>query len=77
MALMEMGSRCGKFSLQASGGVNYLKSLAGPLPDFLVCPTGGIKAETATRIILAALTSYVSGVVGLHRVIYCQRALHG
>ena len=27
--------------------MNYLKSLAGPLPDFLVCPTGGIKAEIA------------------------------
>ena len=48
MALMEFGSQCGKFfPAEASGGVNYLKSLAGPLPDFLVCPTGGIKAETA------------------------------
>jgi 2-dehydro-3-deoxyphosphogluconate aldolase/(4S)-4-hydroxy-2-oxoglutarate aldolase len=48
IALMELGSRCGKFfPAEASGGVNYLKSLAGPLPDFLVCPTGGIKAETA------------------------------
>ena len=48
MALTELGSRCGKFfPAEASGGVNYLKSLAGPLPDFLVCPTGGIKAETA------------------------------
>jgi 2-dehydro-3-deoxyphosphogluconate aldolase/(4S)-4-hydroxy-2-oxoglutarate aldolase len=43
-----LGSRCGKFfPAEASGGVNYLKSLAGPLPDFLVCPTGGIKADTA------------------------------
>jgi len=48
MALTELGSQCGKFfPAEASGGVNYLKSLAGPLPDFLVCPTGGIKAETA------------------------------
>ena len=27
--------------------MNYLHALAGPLPEFLVCPTGGIKAETA------------------------------
>lgn len=48
MALMELGSRCGKFfPAEISGGVNYLHALAGPLPDFLVCPTGGIKAETA------------------------------
>ena len=48
MALMEFGSLCGKFfPAEASGGVNYLKSLAGPLPNFLVCPTGGIKAVTA------------------------------
>ncbi|MEK9670237.1 MAG: bifunctional 4-hydroxy-2-oxoglutarate aldolase/2-dehydro-3-deoxy-phosphogluconate aldolase, partial [Gammaproteobacteria bacterium] len=48
MALMGLGSQCGKFfPAEASGGVNYLKSLAGPLPDFLVCPTGGIKADTA------------------------------
>ncbi len=33
MALMELGSQCGKFfPAEASGGVNYLKSLAGPLP---------------------------------------------
>ena len=50
MALMELGSRCGKFfPAEASGGVNYLKSLAGPLPDFIICPTGGIKAETAAH----------------------------
>jgi 2-dehydro-3-deoxyphosphogluconate aldolase/(4S)-4-hydroxy-2-oxoglutarate aldolase len=48
MALMGLGGQCGKFfPAEASGGVNYLKSLAGPLPDFLVCPTGGIKADTA------------------------------
>ena len=48
MTLMELGSHCGKFfPAEASGGVNYLKSLAGPLPNFLVCPTGGIKAVTA------------------------------
>ena len=37
------------FPAEASGGVNYLKSLAGPLPDFMICPTGGIKAETAAH----------------------------
>lgn len=48
MALMEKGSQCGKFfPAEASGGVNYLKSLSGPLPEFSVCPTGGINGDTA------------------------------
>ena len=35
MVLKELGSHCGKFfPAETSGGVNYLKSLAGPLPDF-------------------------------------------
>lgn len=48
MRLMERGSQCGKFfPAEAAGGVSFLKSLAGPLPDFQVCPTGGIRLETA------------------------------
>ena len=35
------------FPAEAAGGINYLKSLAGPLPDITFCPTGGISAETA------------------------------
>jgi len=62
MALMELGSQCGKFfPAEASGGVNYLKSLAGPLPDFLVCPTGGIKAETAGDYLACSNVMCVGG----------------
>ena len=62
MALMELGSQCGKFfPAEASGGVNYLKSLAGPLPDFLVCPTGGIKAETAGNYLACPNVMCVGG----------------
>ena len=62
MALMELGSQCGKFfPAEASGGVNYLKSLAGPLPDFLVCPTGGIRAETAGNYLACPNVMCVGG----------------
>jgi 2-dehydro-3-deoxyphosphogluconate aldolase/(4S)-4-hydroxy-2-oxoglutarate aldolase len=62
MALMELGSQCGKFfPAEASGGVNYLKSLAGPLPDFLVCPTGGIRAEIASNYLACPNVMCVGG----------------
>lgn len=48
MALMEQGCRVLKFfPAAAAGGVDMLKSLAGPLPDLRFCPTGGISCHTA------------------------------
>ncbi|MEV3980948.1 bifunctional 4-hydroxy-2-oxoglutarate aldolase/2-dehydro-3-deoxy-phosphogluconate aldolase [Nonomuraea sp. NPDC049758] len=48
MALAERGIKELKFfPAEAAGGVAYLKSLAGPLPDVRFCPTGGIRAESA------------------------------
>jgi 2-dehydro-3-deoxyphosphogluconate aldolase/(4S)-4-hydroxy-2-oxoglutarate aldolase len=35
------------FPAAAVGGVNLLKSLAGPFPDVSFCPTGGISLSTA------------------------------
>ena len=35
------------FPATAAGGVPMLKALAGPFPDVVFCPTGGITAETA------------------------------
>ena len=62
IALMEFGSFCGKFfPAEASGGVSYLRSLTGPLPDFLVCPTGGIKAETAGNYLACPNVMCVGG----------------
>lgn len=50
VALLEMGFHEMKFfPAEAAGGVNYLKSVAGPLSDLRFCPTGGIgpgNAET-------------------------------
>ncbi|WP_157245330.1 bifunctional 4-hydroxy-2-oxoglutarate aldolase/2-dehydro-3-deoxy-phosphogluconate aldolase [Nonomuraea typhae] len=48
MALAERGiGELKFFPAEAAGGLPYLKSLAGPLPDVRFCPTGGIKPATA------------------------------
>ncbi|QRP44113.1 bifunctional 4-hydroxy-2-oxoglutarate aldolase/2-dehydro-3-deoxy-phosphogluconate aldolase [Amycolatopsis sp. FDAARGOS 1241] len=48
MRLAERGLTALKFfPAEASGGVAFLKSLSGPLPDLRFCPTGGITADSA------------------------------
>ena len=48
MRLAERGLSALKFfPAEASGGVAYLKSIAGPLPGLKFCPTGGITASSA------------------------------
>jgi 2-dehydro-3-deoxyphosphogluconate aldolase/(4S)-4-hydroxy-2-oxoglutarate aldolase len=48
MTAVEAGYRAMKFfPAEPAGGAAYLKSLAGPLPDILFCPTGGIGPERA------------------------------
>jgi 2-dehydro-3-deoxyphosphogluconate aldolase / (4S)-4-hydroxy-2-oxoglutarate aldolase len=48
MAMAELGHHVLKFfPAEPAGGVAYLKSLAGPLPHLLFCPTGGIDAAKA------------------------------
>ena len=39
------------FPASAAGGIPMLKALAGPFPDVMFCPTGGISAETATQFL--------------------------
>lgn len=39
------------FPATAAGGVTMLKALAGPFPDVVFCPTGGITAETAPQFL--------------------------
>lgn len=39
------------FPATAVGGVPLLKALAGPFPDVVFCPTGGITAETAPQFL--------------------------
>lgn len=49
MALSDRGYRLQKFfPASYAGGVDFLRSLAGPLPGVRFCPTGGITAATAT-----------------------------
>jgi 2-dehydro-3-deoxyphosphogluconate aldolase/(4S)-4-hydroxy-2-oxoglutarate aldolase len=48
MAAMADGLQFLKFfPAMAAGGIPLLKALAGPFPDVVFCPTGGITAETA------------------------------
>ncbi len=48
MAAQEAGFELLKFfPAEQSGGRDYLKSIAGPLPDIRFCPTGGITPASA------------------------------
>ncbi|MGW7042323.1 bifunctional 4-hydroxy-2-oxoglutarate aldolase/2-dehydro-3-deoxy-phosphogluconate aldolase [Streptomyces avermitilis] len=48
VALLERGVREMKFfPARAAGGTDYLRSLAGPLPQARFCPTGGIALASA------------------------------
>lgn len=48
MTAADAGFRSLKFfPAEPAGGIEYLKSLAGPLPDLVFCPTGGISAKRA------------------------------
>lgn len=43
---LDYGHRCFKlFPAVAAGGINLLKSLAGPFPDLVFCPTGGLNKD--------------------------------
>ncbi|HEX6705016.1 MAG TPA: bifunctional 4-hydroxy-2-oxoglutarate aldolase/2-dehydro-3-deoxy-phosphogluconate aldolase [Albitalea sp.] len=39
------------FPATAAGGIPMLKALAGPFPDVVFCPTGGITPETAAQFL--------------------------
>ncbi|MDG4647629.1 bifunctional 4-hydroxy-2-oxoglutarate aldolase/2-dehydro-3-deoxy-phosphogluconate aldolase [Roseibacterium sp. SDUM158017] len=54
MALLARGYDMLKFfPAEAAGGVAYLKSLAGPLPQIGFCPTGGVSAANAASYLAA------------------------
>ncbi|MFG2002796.1 bifunctional 4-hydroxy-2-oxoglutarate aldolase/2-dehydro-3-deoxy-phosphogluconate aldolase [Spirillospora sp. NPDC048911] len=62
MALLEHGITAMKFfPAEAAGGVPYLKSLGGPLPQARFCPTGGITVETAPRFLALPNVGCVGG----------------
>ena len=50
MNLINLGYKSFKFfPAEAAGGINYIKSLNGPFPDIVFCPTGGVNQENATE----------------------------
>ena len=50
MNLISLGYESFKFfPAEAAGGINYIKSLKGPFPDIVFCPTGGVNQENATE----------------------------
>ena len=40
-------SACKLFPAQQAGGIGMLKALAGPFPDVVFCPTGGVSRQNA------------------------------
>jgi len=62
VALLERGVREMKFfPARAAGGTEYLRSLAGPLPQARFCPTGGIGPATAPEYLALPNVGCVGG----------------
>lgn len=62
MRLLEMGFDTLKFfPAEAAGGVAMLKSLYGPLPKVMFCPTGGITESTAANYLALPNVMCVGG----------------
>ena len=63
------GASCVKvFPVQAVGGVNYIKSLQGPLGEIPLIPTGGVTLENAPEFIQAGAIA-----VGLSGQLFPQK----
>jgi 2-dehydro-3-deoxyphosphogluconate aldolase/(4S)-4-hydroxy-2-oxoglutarate aldolase len=62
MRLAEHGLTALKFfPAEPSGGVTYLKAIAGPLPQLEFCPTGGITALSAPSYLALSTVGCVGG----------------
>jgi 2-dehydro-3-deoxyphosphogluconate aldolase/(4S)-4-hydroxy-2-oxoglutarate aldolase len=62
MRLAERGLTALKFfPAEASGGIAYLKSIAGPLPSLKFCPTGGITVASAPSYLALPNVGCVGG----------------
>jgi 2-dehydro-3-deoxyphosphogluconate aldolase/(4S)-4-hydroxy-2-oxoglutarate aldolase len=62
MRLLELGLDTLKFfPAEAAGGVPMLKSLHGPLPKVMFCPTGGITEKTAANYLALPNVMCVGG----------------
>lgn len=49
------------FPAEAAGGVDYLKSIGGPVPHVRFCPTGGITPQSAPSYLALANVGCVGG----------------
>ena len=49
------------FPATAAGGIPMLKALAGPFPDVVFCPTGGITVQTAPQFLALANVKVCGG----------------
>jgi 2-dehydro-3-deoxyphosphogluconate aldolase/(4S)-4-hydroxy-2-oxoglutarate aldolase len=62
MAAMAEGHAFLKFfPAEAAGGTKMLKALAGPFPDLVFCPTGGITPESAPAYLALANVRVIGG----------------
>jgi 2-dehydro-3-deoxyphosphogluconate aldolase/(4S)-4-hydroxy-2-oxoglutarate aldolase len=62
MAAREAGFRQLKlFPAVPAGGIGMLNAIAGPLPDIIFCPTGGISQETAPAFLACRNVACVGG----------------
>lgn len=62
MAAREAGFRQLKlFPAVPAGGVGMLNAIAGPLPDVMFCPTGGISQDNAAQFLACANVACVGG----------------
>lgn len=62
MGLLDLGYHAMKFfPAAAAGGINMLKSFAGPLPQVTFCPTGGIKLNNAHEYLNLSNVACVGG----------------
>lgn len=62
MAARESGFQQLKlFPAVPAGGIGMLNAIAGPLPDVVFCPTGGITPETAPQFLACANVACVGG----------------
>lgn len=62
LAVLEAGlSEMKFFPAEASGGVPYLRSVAGPLPQARFCPTGGITPASAPSYLALPNVGCVGG----------------
>ncbi len=62
MAAREAGFRQLKlFPAVPAGGIGMLNAIAGPLPDVMFCPTGGISQQTAAQFLACNNVACVGG----------------